>query len=65
MGPAAAVLPEAPYSPLIVVALVFCILILAVCGMMCFELVQNIHSWNGTYSYTASIMDAILGLFEK
>ena len=43
----------------------FCILILVVSGMMCFEAVQNIHSWNGSYSYTALIMDAILNLFEK
>jgi excisionase family DNA binding protein len=62
---AQAALPEAPYSPLVVVALVFCLLLLAVSGMMCFELVQNIHSWNGTSSASASIMDAILGLFEK
>jgi excisionase family DNA binding protein len=65
MGPPAAALPEAPYSPLIVVALVFCLIILAVSGMMCFELVQNIHSWNGTHATAASIMDTILGLFEK
>lgn len=68
LGPEAAMvpaLPEAPYSIWNVLSLALCIVILSLVGMMMYDLLRNMWSWNGTYSITSSIMDFILGLFEK
>ena len=61
-GQGAAMLPEAPYSPLNIVSLVFCALVLVVCGIMMFDLVRNMWSWDGPYELNSSLMDWILSL---
>ena len=63
-GQSAAMLPEAPYSPLNIVSLVFCALVLVVCGIMMFDLVRNMWSWEGPYELNSSLMDWILSLVE-
>jgi excisionase family DNA binding protein len=63
-GQSAAMLPEAPYSALNIVSLVFCALVLVVCGIMMFDLVRNMWSWDGPYELNSSLMDWILSLVE-
>jgi hypothetical protein len=41
--------------------LVFCVLFLGLCGMMSFDIVRNIWSWQGEYTVSSFIMDSILG----
>ena len=60
---AAAALPEAPYSTGIVVAMGFCALFLAFAGMMSFDLLRSMWSWQEPYSFNSALMDMILGLF--
>jgi hypothetical protein len=60
---AAAALPEAPYSIWNVLSLAFCTLFLVLTGMMCYDLLRNMWSWDSSYSVNSSLMDAILGLF--
>lgn len=55
--------PQAKYSAWVVLSLALCLLIMSLTGMMMFDLVRNMWSWNGAYSANSSIMDAILGLF--
>jgi hypothetical protein len=61
----AAVLPEAPYTGWQIAGLVFCALLLMLCGMMMYDLLRNMWSWQGTYTVNSSIMDTILTWFEK
>jgi hypothetical protein len=58
---AAATLPETPYGALWTTMLVFCVLFLGLCGMMSFDIVRNIWSWQGEYTVSSFIMDSILG----
>jgi excisionase family DNA binding protein len=58
-GPMA--LPEAPYSGLNIAALMFCVLLLILCGVLALDLLRNMWSWNGSYSLSSWIMDTILG----
>ncbi len=64
-GPVAAYAPEATYPAWVVVLLFFCILFMALCGMMMYDLVRNMWSWNGPYKVNSAIMDTILGLFGQ
>ena len=57
-------LPEAPYSVLNVLGLTACVLILTLTGMMMYDLLRNMWSWESPYPVNSSLMDAILGLFE-
>ena len=59
----AAGLPEAPYSGLQIAGLVACVVLLMLCGMMMYDLLRNMWSWEGPYTVNSSLMDAILGLF--
>jgi len=61
----AAVLPEAPYTGWQIAGLVCCALLLMLCGMMMYDLLRNMWSWEGAYTVNSSIMDTILGWFEK
>ncbi len=61
----AALLPEAPYTGLQIAALVGCVLMLMLCGMVIYDLTRNMWSWNGSFSVNSSLMDALLSLFEK
>ena len=61
----AAVLPETPYTGWQIAGLVFCALLLMLCGMMMYDLLRNMWSWEGAYTVNSSIMDTILSWFEK
>ncbi len=56
--------PEAPFSGWTVTGLAFLFIFLAITGMMMFDMVMHMWSWDGPYSYNSSLMDLILGLFE-
>ena len=56
---------EAPWGTLWNTMLIVCTVLLALCGMMCFDLVRNMWSWNGPYSLNSTIMDAILSVLPK
>jgi excisionase family DNA binding protein len=58
-----ALLPEAPYTPLQISMLAFCLVLLALCGMMMYELVRNLGSYNEPGGVPGMLMDAILKLF--
>jgi len=62
---AAMALPEAPYSVWNIVSLAFCAFFLMLAGMMMYDLVRNMWSWNTPYQINSSIMDAILGMLGK
>jgi hypothetical protein len=75
LGPAvtSATPPGAPvgaYSPAVsfstgsVVFLGCTAALLAVCGMMTFDLMRNMWSWEQPYSLSSTIMDGLVGLFE-
>ncbi len=57
--------PEAPYSILNVMSLIACTFVLALTGMMMYELIRHMWSWDEPYTMTSSIMDGVLGLFEN
>jgi len=65
LGAQVAALPEAPYTGLNIAALVFCAIFLALAGMMMYDLVRNIWSWDQASAVTSPLMEWILGLFEK
>lgn len=65
LGAQAAALPEAPYSGLNVFSLVLCTLILTIAGMMMYDLMRNIWSWDSGQVVSSPIMDFILNIFEK
>ena len=65
MQPMAMALPETPYSILNILGLAFTALILLLVGMMMYDLLRNMWSWDSPYNVNSSIMDAILSLFEK
>jgi excisionase family DNA binding protein len=62
---AAAALPEAPYSIWNIVSLVLCSLVLMLVGMMMYDLLRNMWSWEGVHPLNSPIMDTILSWFEK
>jgi hypothetical protein len=55
--------PEAPYTGLQVTSLIFCTIFLILCGMMGYELLRNMWSWNGAYTVNSALMDFVVGLF--
>ncbi len=54
---------EAVYPTWIMAILGFCLVLLALCGMLMYDLVRNMWSWDRPYTVNSSIMDWILGLF--
>jgi len=63
--PQMAILPEAPYTSKQIAGLVTCVLFLMLGGMMIFDLMRNMWSWDNAFTVNSSLMDLILGLFEK
>jgi excisionase family DNA binding protein len=59
--PASAVLPEAPYTGWQIAGLASCVVLLMLCGMMMYDTLRNMWSWNQAYTINSSIMDTILG----
>jgi hypothetical protein len=56
---------EAPYSVLNIISLMACLFFLMLTGMMMFDLMRNMWTWDGPVTMNSSIMDAILGIFES
>ncbi len=56
---------EASFSLGSVLGLTGCIVLLCLAGIMMFDLVRNIWSWNKTYSLNSSLIDSILSLFPS
>ncbi|HZZ28531.1 MAG TPA: helix-turn-helix domain-containing protein [Pirellulales bacterium] len=50
---------EAPYSGSNIALLSICTVLLMFCGMMTFDLMRNMWSWDGPYPVNSSIMDSI------
>ena len=65
MAPGMAFAPtrEMPYSVWQILGLSSCVLLLAMCGMMTYDLMRNIWSWEGAYTANSVIMDKILEMF--
>jgi len=59
------VLLEPPYTVWQIVGLAFCALLLILCGMMMFDLLRNMWSWEGPLAFNSRIMDAILSLLGE
>ena len=55
---------EAPFSLWNVLFLSLCSLLLLFCGMMLYDLMRNMWSWEGTYGVNSTLMDTILGWFQ-
>jgi hypothetical protein len=52
---------ETPYSAFSVLGLAACTALLAVSGMMMYDLIRNMWSWNSAYGVNSFIMDTLLG----
>jgi hypothetical protein len=57
-------LPEAPYSIWNILGLSLCVILLVFGGMMAYDLVRNMWSWDGPLNMNSSLMDTVLGWFE-
>lgn len=57
-------LPETPYSIWLVISLALCAVLLLFCGMMMYDLLRNMWSWDNPYTVNSSLMDWILSFFE-
>ncbi|HEV3138834.1 MAG TPA: helix-turn-helix domain-containing protein [Pirellulales bacterium] len=57
--------PEAPFSGWNVASLAMCSILLLLSGMLSYDLMRNMWSWNGPYSVNSSIMDLVLSWFQK
>ena len=60
-APAGEALPEAPFSGLNVAALAVCAVVLILGGMMVYDLMRNMWSWNEPYTVSSKLMDLIVG----
>lgn len=60
-----AIIPEMPYSAWNVLSLFFCIVLLALSGMLVYDLVRQIWSWEGVHPVNSGLMDAIIGMFRN
>jgi hypothetical protein len=66
-GPAFMATPtvvEAPFSIANIVFLSLCGLLLLLCGMMLYDLLRSMWSWQGTYSVNSWLMETITGWFR-
>ena len=50
----------APYSIWNVLSLTLCVLLLTLTGMMLFDLIRNMWSWDETYALNSSLMDGLI-----
>jgi hypothetical protein len=44
--------------------LAVCVVLLMLCGMMMYDNLRNMWSWDSAYSINSSMMDLVVGLFE-
>jgi len=56
----AAALPEAPYTTLNILGLAFCTIVLFIVGMMMYDLMRNMWSWNQPTAVNSWLMDLIV-----
>lgn len=68
LAPAGMALPglaprEVPYTMWNIVSLAGCTLLLSLTGMMMFDLIRNMWSWDSPYGFNSWIMDTVMGLF--
>ncbi|MCE9546951.1 MAG: hypothetical protein K8T25_15870, partial [Planctomycetia bacterium] len=61
MAPA---IPEAPYSIWNVLSLFVCVALLCVIGMMMYDMMRNIWSWDQAYPINSSLMEAMIDMFK-
>jgi hypothetical protein len=54
---------EAPFTAGTIAALALCAVLLLVSGMMTYDLMRNMWSWDGTYNVNSALMDWLSGLF--
>ena len=64
-APALATSGQATYSVLNIVSLSGCIIILTVTGIMMFDLMRNMWSWDSPYYVSSTLMDFILGFLPS
>jgi hypothetical protein len=57
-------LPELPYSGWNLLSLFLCITLLALSGMLIYDLVRQVWSWEGIHPVNSGLMDAIIGMFR-
>jgi len=57
-------LPELPYSGWNLLSLFLCITLLALSGMLIYDLVHQVWSWEGVHPVNSGLMDAIIGMFR-
>jgi hypothetical protein len=50
-------LPEAPFTTMNVLSLFMCVSLLLVCGMMAYDLMRNMWSWDGPTTVNSSILE--------
>lgn len=58
------VVRELPYSVWNLLSLFFCIVLIAVSGMLMYDLVRQVWSWEGVHPVNSGLMDAIIGMFR-
>ena len=51
--------PETPFSIWNVLGLASCLVLLALCGMMAFDLLRNIWSWNEVHPLNSSLLEVL------
>ncbi len=59
-----ATIPELPYSGWNLLSLFLCIVLLALSGMLIYDLVRQVWSWEGVHPVNSGLMDAIIGMFR-
>ncbi|MCD4727524.1 MAG: helix-turn-helix domain-containing protein [Pirellulales bacterium] len=52
---------EPPYTGWQIAGLAVCVVLLMLCGMMMFDVLRNMWSWNEAFTVNSSLMDTILG----
>jgi hypothetical protein len=65
LAQSAIALPEAPYSIWNIIGLVLCSLLLILVGMMMYDLLRNMWSWQSVHPVNSYLMDTVLSWFEK
>ena len=65
MSATASTVHEAPYSVWNIVFLTLCVMFLFLSGIMMFDLMRNMWSWNEPYDLSSSLMDAILSIISR
>jgi hypothetical protein len=57
-------IPEAPYSIWNVLSLFVCIFVLSFTGMLMYDVVRQIWSWDGVHPVNSGMMDSIINMFK-